>query len=82
MADPVRNATAAPRSDDSRQRAERLRARNLRTALVFATIAATFFVGVIASRFLGVGDTGMTVVGFAVFVFLAFAIGRNLRKGR
>lgn len=79
MADHPRNAGAAPPQEDRR---ERLRARNLRTAFVFATIAATFFVGVIASRFIGGGNTGMTVVGFAVFVFLAFAIGRNLRKGR
>lgn len=60
----------------------RMRAANVRTALVLASIAATFFVGVIASKFMGGYEVGMSVVGFAVFVFLCFAIGRNLRKGR
>jgi len=67
-----------PTADDAR----RLRASNLRTALVLLSIAATFFVGVIAAKFLGGYEVGMSVVGFAVFVFLAFAIGRNLRRGR
>lgn len=59
-----------------------LRRSNLRTALVLASIAATFFVGVIASKFMGGYEVGMSVVGFAVFLFLCFAIGRNLRRGR
>ena len=62
--------------------AEQLRRSNLRTALVLASIAATFFVGVIASKFMGGYETGMSVVGFGVFLFLCFAIGRNLRRGR
>jgi len=69
-------------SEDSAARAARLRASNLRTAIVLATIALVFFAGVIASKFMGGYDTGMAVVGFAIFLFLAFAIGRNLRKGR
>ncbi len=60
----------------------RLRAANVRTALVLASIALTFFVGVIASKYMGGYEVGMSVVGFAVFVFLVFAIGRNLRKGQ
>jgi hypothetical protein len=60
----------------------RLRASNLRTALVLLSIAATFFVGVIAAKFMGGYEVGMSVVGFAVFVFLVFAIGRNVRRGR
>lgn len=67
----------APARDPARQRAA-----NVRTALVLASIALTFFLGVIASKYLGGYETGMSVVGFAVFVFLVFAIGRNLRKGR
>jgi hypothetical protein len=59
-----------------------LRRSNVRTALVLASIAATFFVGVIASKFMGGYEVGMSVVGFAVFLFLCFAIGRNLRRGR
>ncbi len=60
----------------------RIRAANVRTALVLFSIALTFFVGVIASKYMGGYETGMSVVGFAVFVFLVFAIGRNLRKGQ
>lgn len=59
-----------------------LRRSNVRTALVLASIAATFFVGVIVSKFLGGYEVGMSVVGFAVFLFLCFAIGRNLRRER
>jgi hypothetical protein len=60
--------------------AGRLRAANVRTAVVLATIAAVFFGGVIVAKFMGGWTTGMSIVGFAVFLFLAFAIGRNLRK--
>jgi len=62
--------------------AAQLRRSNVRTALVLASIAATFFVGVIASKFMGGYEVGMSVVGFAVFLFLCFAIGRNLRRDR
>jgi hypothetical protein len=67
---------------DAAARAARLRASNVRTAIVLATIALVFFAGVIASKYMGGYDTGMAVVGFGIFLFLAFAIGRNLRKGR
>jgi hypothetical protein len=59
-----------------------LRRSNVRTALALASIAATFFVGVIATKFMGGYEVGMSVVGFGVFLFLCLAIGRNLRKGR
>jgi hypothetical protein len=62
--------------------AARIRKANVRTALVLASIAATFFFGVIASRYMGGYEVGMSVVGFGVFLFLCFAIGRNLIKGR
>jgi hypothetical protein len=58
------------------------RAANVRTGLVLASIALTFFVGVIVSKYLGGYEVGMSVVGFAVLIFLVFAIGRNLRKGQ
>jgi hypothetical protein len=60
----------------------RLRAANVRTALVLTSIALTFFFGVIVSKYLGGYEVGMSVVGFAVLVFLVFAIGRNLRNGQ
>jgi hypothetical protein len=59
-----------------------LRRSNVRIALALASIAATFFVGVIATKFMGGYEVGMSVVGFGVFLFLCLAIGRNLRKGR
>jgi hypothetical protein len=62
------------------ERAARLRTSNVRTALVFLSIALTFFFGVIAAKFMGGYEIGMSVVGVAVLVFLAFAIGRNLRR--
>ena len=58
----------------------RLRAANLRTALAVTLIAILFFVGVIAAQFVGDSAIGMSVVAAAVLLFLALAIGRNLRK--
>ena len=45
-----------------------------------ASIALTFFVGVIASKWLGSPQTSIAVLGAAVLLFLIVAIGRNLRK--
>lgn len=59
---------------------KKTRARNVRTALVFLLIALTFFFGAIFSKYMGGYEVGMSVVGFAIFVFLVFAIGRNLRS--
>ena len=53
---------------------------NIRTALVLASIAVAFFIGILATRFIGDGQDGITVLGAAVMVFLVIAIGRNLRK--
>ncbi len=58
----------------------RLRATNRRTALVFASIAAVFFAGILAAKFIGEPTTGIGFIGGAVLLFLVFAIGRNLRK--
>ncbi|HEY5861580.1 MAG TPA: hypothetical protein VIX61_00705 [Casimicrobiaceae bacterium] len=60
----------------------RQRAANRRTAALLFTIVAVFFVGIVASRFIGDTATGMTVIGLAVLLFLIVAIGRNLRGGR
>ena len=57
-----------------------LRAANRRTALAVTLIAVLFFVGVIAAQFVGDSAVGMSVVAAAVLLFLALAIGRNLRK--
>jgi hypothetical protein len=61
--------------DDARRKSA-----NLRTALVFASIALVFFVGIIATKWMGGPTIGIGVMGAAVLVFLVFAIGRNLRK--
>ncbi len=53
---------------------------NVRTALTFASIAATFFVGIIAARILGGPVIGIGVMSVAVLLFFVFAIGRSLRK--
>ncbi len=67
-----------PETDEAARR----RAANLRTALIFASIAATFFVGIIAAKVLGGPMLGIGVMGAVVLLFLAIAIGRNLRSPR
>jgi len=69
--------TNAPTKPDD---ARRIRSANLRTALVFASIAAVFFAGIIATKWMGGPTVGIGVMGAAVLVFLVFAIGRNMRK--
>jgi hypothetical protein len=56
------------------------RAANLRTAFVFASIAIVFFIGIIATKWMGGPIVGVGVMGVAVVVFLVFAIGRSLRR--
>jgi uncharacterized membrane protein YdjX (TVP38/TMEM64 family) len=68
-----------PRSSDD---ARRVRAANVRTALVLAAIALVFFGGVIVAKFMGGWTVGMSIVGGGVLIFLVFAIGRNLRRER
>ena len=67
---------AAP---DDRVPEKRLRAANRRTAWTLAVIALVFFAGTIASRQLG-PQAGLAAVGLALFAFVAFAIGRHLRR--
>ena len=57
-----------------------VRSANLRTALALLSIALVFFFGVIFAKFVGDASTGMTVIGFAVLLFLAVTIGRSIRK--
>jgi hypothetical protein len=58
------------------------KAANVRTALVFASIAVVFFVGIIVAHALGGPVVGVGVVGGVVLLFLVFAIGRHLRGPR
>jgi hypothetical protein len=53
---------------------------SVRTALVLASIAAVFFVGVIASSYFQSPLASMGVIGTTLLLFLAAAIGRHLRK--
>ena len=57
-----------------------VRSANVRTALVLLSIALVFFFGIIFAKFVGDASTGMTVIGFAVLLYLAVSIGRNLRR--
>ena len=59
--------------------AARLRSRNRKTALVLLSIAVVFFVGIIATQFMGGPATGIGIMGSVVLLFLVVAIGRNLR---
>ena len=58
----------------------RVRRANVRTALVLASIAVVFFLGIVFAKYMGDGSTGMTVLGAGVLLFLVLALGRNLRK--
>jgi O-antigen/teichoic acid export membrane protein len=66
-------------ASDSSMHATQRRA-NIRTALVLASMAIAFFIGILATRYIGDGQNGITVLGAAVMFFLVVAIGRNLRK--
>jgi hypothetical protein len=68
----------APTAED----AARLRAQNRRTAFVLLSIAIVFFLGIIATKFMGGPATGIGVMGSAVLLYLVVAIGRNLRSKR
>jgi len=60
--------------------AQRLRASNRRVAWTLGSIAAVFFAGIIATRWVGGGTIGIGVMGAVVLLFLVAAIGRNLRR--
>ena len=62
--------------------AQRLRAANRRTAFVLASIAAVFFAGIIATRWVGGEALGIGIMSTVALLFLVVAIGRNLRSKR
>ena len=59
--------------------AERLRAINRRTGALLVAIALVFFVGIIVTQYLGGVAAGFTVLGIAVLLYVAVALGRNAR---
>jgi hypothetical protein len=68
--------------DVTKPTTDQRKAANVRTALVFASIAVVFFVGIIVAHALGGPVVGVGVVGGVVLLFLVFAIGRHLRGPR
>jgi len=66
--------------DTTKPITDQRKAANVRTALVFASIAVVFFVGIIVAHALGGPVIGVGVMGAVVLLFLVFAIGRNLRR--
>jgi hypothetical protein len=70
------NAQVGPKGDEAARR----KAANLKTALILLSIAVVFFVGIIATKFMGDPTTAISVLGTAVLLYLVVAIGRNLRK--
>ena len=75
----ARHTAAAADSLPTGDQGVRLRAAHRRTALILAGIAIVFFVGIMATRFMGGPVTGIGILGSAVLLFLVVAIGRNLR---
>jgi hypothetical protein len=75
------SASPTPETPETRETI-RLRASNRRTAFTLVSIAAVFFFGIIATKFMGGPATGIGVVGSAVLLYLVVAIGRNLRDKR
>ena len=59
-----------------------VRSANVRTAIVLFSIAFVFFFGIIFAKFIGDASTGMTVIGFAILLFLVVTIGRSVRRKR
>ena len=57
-----------------------VRSANVRTALILLSIAVVFFFGIIFAKFVGDASTGMTVLGFAILLFLVVTIGRSVWK--
>ena len=72
------SADSLPQRHEDRD--AQLRAANRRTGLGLAAISVVFFVGFFASRMLSNPDVSIAVIGAAVLLYLAVAIGRHLRK--
>ena len=62
--------------------AARLRAVNLRTAVILVAIALVFFAGIIVSHYLGGAAAGISVLAIAIVLYLVVAIGRNVGSGK
>jgi len=72
---------ARPSAERAVDVAQRLRASNRRVAWTLASVAAVFFAGIIATRWVNGGTVGIGVMGAVVLLFLVVAIGRNLWGG-
>jgi len=59
---------------------ERQQRANRQVAIILASIAVVFFFGVMAAQYLGTPTASIAVLGTAVLLYLAVAIGRPLRK--
>ena len=59
---------------------ERQQRANRTVALILGSIAVVFFVGVIVAQMVGTPTASIAVLGTAVLLYLAVAIGRHLRK--
>ena len=59
---------------------DRRAAANRTTAVILASIAVVFFFGVIVAQMVGTPTASIAVLGTAVLLDLAVAIGRHLRK--
>lgn len=73
----VESSTAASKLPE--ETAQRRRA-NRRVAWTLGLLCAVFFGGIIAARMSGDSRIGLITLGIAISLFLAVAIGRNLRK--
>ncbi|HEY3180696.1 MAG TPA: hypothetical protein VGL25_17655 [Casimicrobiaceae bacterium] len=74
--------TMIPSRRGSSADAARLRAVNVRTAVILGAIALIFFIGIIVSHYVGGAAAGMAVLGIAVVLYLVVAIGRNVGSGK
>lgn len=72
------SADSLPQRHDDRD--ARLRSANRRTGFGLLAISVVFFVGFFASRLIGSPDVSIAVIGVAVLLYLAVAIGRHLRR--
>ncbi|MGC1818575.1 MAG: cytochrome oxidase small assembly protein [Casimicrobiaceae bacterium] len=72
------SADSLPQRHEDRD--AQLRAANRRTGLGLLAISVVFFVGFFASRMIGGPEVSIAVIGVAVLLYLAVAIGRHLRR--
>ncbi|HSV19619.1 MAG TPA: cytochrome oxidase small assembly protein [Casimicrobiaceae bacterium] len=69
-----------PAAEPDVRAAAKRAAANKTTALILASIAIVFFIGVIAAQMIGTPTVSIAVIGSAVLLYLLVAIGRSLRK--